>query len=92
MVIKDTPIELILLMEADILDETGAMGIVWDCMAEGGKDEQSYEKTYQHIYEKSYAIKNSFPMVTEKAKQFWKEKQDFVEEFKKRYSYDLGKE
>ena len=39
---EDTLIELILLMEADLLDEAGTMTIVWDCMAEGVKKSQSY--------------------------------------------------
>jgi uncharacterized protein len=34
MTAKGTPLELILLMEADLLDETGALSIVWDCMME----------------------------------------------------------
>lgn len=32
-------------MEADLLDETGALSIVWDCMIERSKEKQTFEKT-----------------------------------------------
>jgi len=85
-----TPLELILLMEADLLDETGALSIVWDCMAEGTKESQSFEKTYNHIL--SYSVKELSinPMVTEKAKAFWKEKQRLANKFEEHLSFDLG--
>ena len=87
---NSTPIELILLMEADILDETGAMAIVWDCMAEGGKKEQSFFKTYEHInnYTKKLMAKNN--MVTKEGKKYWKIKQNLVNNFIKEFAYDLG--
>jgi uncharacterized protein len=89
---KGTPIELIVLMEADILDETGAMGIVWDCMAEGMREEQSYKKTCEHIIGKSYKIIYENPMITKLARERWKKKQEMTKEFIKQYLYDLGME
>jgi uncharacterized protein len=88
----DTPIELIILMEADILDETGALSIVWDCMAEGSQEEQSFLKTYKHIREKSFKILEKNPMVTQKAKEIWKRKQELVKEFCEQLINDLGPE
>jgi uncharacterized protein len=82
--------ELILLMEADLLDETGALGIVWDCMAEGRKEEQSYEATYNHIKEKSGKMLIKNPMITEKAKKYWEEKQKLVEYFIEKLGIDIG--
>ncbi|HAN43955.1 MAG TPA: hypothetical protein DCP97_01050 [Ruminococcaceae bacterium] len=86
----DTPIELIVLMEADLLDETGALSIVWDCMAEGAADEQSFIKTYEHIKKYSGRILNREPMVTQKGKQLWQEKQKFTRSFIQQLAYDLG--
>jgi uncharacterized protein len=86
---ENTPIELILLMEADILDETGAMSIVWDCMAEGMNEEQSYSKAYDHILQKTCKIINSNPMKTKTAKEYWKIKQELVKNFIKEYAFDL---
>ncbi|WIV11532.1 HD domain-containing protein [Proteiniborus sp. MB09-C3] len=90
MYIKDTPKELIILMEADLLDETGALAIVWDCMMEGSEQIQSFEKTYEHIKNFSDKIMRTNPMVTAKAKEFWKEKQKLTKEFIKHLSFDLG--
>ncbi len=45
--------ELIVLQDADCLDEIGTMTVLWDAMDEGTKQEQSYEKTCLRI-EASY--------------------------------------
>ncbi len=90
MSMKDTPIELIILMEADLLDETGALSIVWDCMMEGSGQIQSFEKACEHIKKYSAKILDTNPMITAKAKKFWEEKQKLTKEFIKHLSFDLG--
>jgi uncharacterized protein len=90
MVASGTPLELILLMEADLLDETGALSIVWDCMMEGSQQVQTFEKTYKHIMNYSYKLLSENPMVTTKAKAFWENKQNLIREFTRQLSYDLG--
>lgn len=87
---KDTPLELILLMEADMLDETGAMSILWDCMAEGRQQEQTYVYTYNRVLKHAYKFMNVHPMVTPKAKAFWESKQKLMQEFITNLSFDLG--
>jgi len=87
---SDTEMELILLMEADLLDETGALSIVWDCMMEGSETEQSFEKSYKHIKEYSYEIINENPMVSNTAKYYWEEKQELVKKFVDSLAFDLG--
>ena len=89
MTIKETPLELILLMEADLLDETGALSIVWDCMMEGSQQIQTFKKTYTHISNYTDKFLNSNPMVTTKAKAFWESKQKLVHEFIEQLSFDL---
>ncbi len=87
---KGTPLELILLMEADLLDETGALSIVWDCMVEGAQKIQTYEKTYCHILNYSYKSTIENPMITPTAKDLWENKRKLVQEFVNQLSYDLG--
>jgi uncharacterized protein len=86
---KGTPLELVLLMEADLLDETGALSIVWDCMKQGNQEIQSFEKTYEHILNYSYKILFENPMVTAKGREIWARKQKLVQEFVAQLSYDL---
>ena len=88
----DTPIELVLLMEADMLDETGALGIVWDAMMSGLRSAQSYTQAYDlmlsHSCESSFLDAN--PMITEKGKEIWAYKQALNKEFIKQLKFDLG--
>lgn len=90
MTVSDTPLELILLMEADLLDETGALSVVWDCMMEGSEQIQTFDKTYNHIMNYSYKSLNVNPMVTAKSKAFWESKQNLMKEFIDQLSFDLG--
>ena len=87
----DAPLELIILMEADILDETGVLSIVWDCMIEGAEDVQSYEKTYGHILDYTFKDMSANPMVTPLAKSYWEDKQRLTNEFVQQLGFDLGR-
>ena len=86
----DIPLELVLLIEADLLDEAGALSIVWDCMMEGGEAIQSFTKTYEHIKNYSGKILRENPMVTEKGKLSWEQKQTLTTEFIKQLAFDIG--
>jgi len=85
-----TPPELILLMEADLLDEAGALGIVWDCMCEGNDSVQDFCKTYGHIVRYSGDMLKANPMVTKKAMRYWTGKQELIRSFIHHLAYDLG--
>lgn len=86
----DTPLELVILMEADLLDETGALAILWDCMDEGAKAGQSFEKTYGRIAEFSGKFLHENPMQTAPGKAFWAEKQRLMREFLHQLAVDLA--
>ncbi|MGN0169363.1 MAG: HD domain-containing protein [Lachnospiraceae bacterium] len=79
--------ELELLIEADALDEEGAMRIAWDCMAEGMGGGSSFQDALEHtekFWNPSYA-----PMVTPRAKRFWEEKQQLVRSYIAQLRSDL---
>ena len=81
--LSDTPIERILLMEADLLDEEGAMGIVADCLtvAQQTPDSMGYDKVLQQLYSFASEILEHSPMITPYAKRCWSQKQCIVSEF-----------
>jgi uncharacterized protein len=81
-------LEQILLMEADLLDEEGALAVVWDCLAVGMSDAASYNDAREHIKEGLDKL-DSNPMVTEKAKKLWTSKQSFLRTFFDELTFDL---
>lgn len=87
---KDTPIELVILLEADLLDEEGAMGIAFDCMTAGAANVNSFEESIKYIEEYSCDILEKDPMITSFARKCWDDKKKFIKEFIIRYKYDLG--
>lgn len=85
---KNVPIELILLMEADLLDEEGALRMVWYSVDKGVSGADSYEDIYEHIVMgNNKRLVN--PMITEKARYFWNEKLKLVEAFTKQLEDDV---
>lgn len=86
----DTPIELIILMEADLLDDTAALGLVMDAMVVTRKRKPDFYKVYKHML--SYTVRDmeSNPMITEPARRFWREKQKLTTEFIRQLGRDLN--
>ncbi len=86
---EDLTIEQLLLMEADLLDEEGALAICWDGLACGITEDKSYaaslERTRREFADK---LENN-PMVTERARRIWQEKQEFVRQYLSALTYDL---
>ena len=92
---EDTyPIELAYLRDADLLDEEGAMGIVWDCLAAGYLKAESYEDALRHIkkYSASEGHLDSTQMITPKAKAIWNKKLELLNTFVKALETDLEME
>ena len=73
--------ELILLLEADLLDEEGALGIIWDLMAEGQNNPSDYGSALNALWIHSAHILNQDYMVTPLAKEYWNKKKEIVKNF-----------
>ena len=88
--VPETPLALVLLMEADLLDESGAMSVVWDCLMEGAKPVQTFALAHRHILEKSAGHLSEDVVVTPRARQYWDEKRQLVTQFLAHLETDLA--
>lgn len=86
---KDTSIEMIVLLEADLLDEEGALGVVFDLLAEGFKCPDSYHSVFNEIMIHSAHILDQNYMVTPVAKEIWESKKKLIQDFIDNLKYDL---
>ena len=78
----DVDPNLLLLMEADLLDDTGALGIVMDCMiTEARNPEARFMDSLDHIMRYTYREQHENPMVTQAGKQLWNQKIQLVDTF-----------
>lgn len=72
-----------------MLDEEGALGLVFDLLAEGYKCPESYHSVFNEIMIHSAHILYQDLMVTSVAKKIWEEKKQFIEHFLKYLKLDL---
>lgn len=86
---EDAPLELVLLMEADLLDDTGAHGIVMDTWIKATKEEVSFAAILEHIKRFSWRQMQKNPMRTEKARRIWEEKKELTNRFVESLTVDL---
>lgn len=83
------PRDLILLMEADLLDEEGAMGLALDCLTAGALG-GGYDEALAQMrrYEPRRLARN--PMATPLAIKFWEDKQAVIASFLSALLFDMG--
>lgn len=84
----DIPMELVLLMEADLFDDTGAHGLVVDVWMETANEDISFESILTH-FEKSIKIMSENPMRTVRAREIWEEKRQLTNIFYEAYKKDI---
>lgn len=81
--------ELIIVLEADLLDEEGAMGIMWDLLSAGKKGVEDYTEAMDELYKHSVHILNQDYMVTPTAIKIWNEKKELVRLYMNAIKTDL---
>lgn len=86
---ENSPLELVLLMEADLFDDTGAHGIVMDAWIQATKEDVSFESILEHIKKFSWKQMQVNPMRTEKARRIWEEKKELTNKFVESLTVDL---
>lgn len=86
----DIPVELILLMEADLLDDIGAQGLVMDAWLEVACEKDvTFESILAHMERYTLRMMQDNPMRTEEGIKIWNEKKQLTEAFIEAYKEDL---
>lgn len=81
---------LLLLMEADLMDDMGALGVVMDCMITVNRNPNAvFADCLDHISRYTLRQQQENPMVSPAAKMIWDEKTRVVNEFVNALSNDL---
>ena len=81
---------LLYLMEADLLDDMGALGIVMDCMiTEHRNFEATFADCLNHINRYTYRIQQENPCVSAEGRALWEEKRKLVNSFVSALTQDL---
>lgn len=80
-----------ILMDADLLDESAALMILWESMAEGAEEKQSYSKTYQRILDRYYKkLDIGRHIKTNEGRRLFDENMHFVRLFLQQLQFELG--
>ena len=79
---------LLMLMEADLLDDMGLLGIVMDTLIVRARNaDATFYDCYDHYEKYTHPMQHDCPVVTPEARAFWNEKTEstdrFVEQFRK---------
>lgn len=85
----EIPLELVILMEADMLDATGAHGIVKDVWVEAKDSGATFKSMLDYIKSSALEDIEQNPMRTAPAKKIWEEKRSLTREFIRQYERDI---
>ena len=81
---------LLMLMEADLLDDMGLLGIVMDTLiVRARKPEATFYDCYNHYERYTHPMQHDCPVVTPEARAFWNEKTELTDRFIEQYRRDI---
>ncbi len=81
---------LLMLMEADLLDDMGLMGLVMDTLiVRGRKTDATFYDCYNHYECYTHPMQHDCPVVTKEAKAFWDIKTESTDRFMEQYRMDI---
>ena len=81
---------LLMLMEADLLDDMGLLGIVMDTMiVRARKPEATFYDCYNHYERYTHPMHHDCPVVTPEARAFWNEKTEMTDRFMEQFRRDI---
>lgn len=81
---------LVMLMEADLMDDMGILGLVMDTMiVRARKENATFYDCYNHYERYTHPMQHDCPVVTPEAKFFWEEKTALTDRFMEQYRRDI---
>ena len=81
---------LLMLMEADLLDDMGLLGIVMDTMiVRARKTDATFYDCYNHYETYTHPMQHDCPVVTPEANAFWDAKTESTDRFVEEYRKDI---
>ena len=81
---------LLMLMEADLLDDMGLLGIVMDTMiVRARKADANFYDCYNHFERYTHPMQHDCPVVTPEARRFWEEKTELTDRFVAQFRRDI---
>lgn len=89
---KDPAVDrnLLMLMEADLLDEMGLLGIVMDTLiVRARKEGATFYDCYNHYERYTHPMQHDCPLVTPEAKALWNAKTESTDRFMEQYRMDI---
>ena len=81
---------LVMLMEADLLDDMGLLGIIMDTMiVRARKADATFYDCYNHYERYTHPMQHDCPVVTPEARALWDEKTEATDRFVELYRKDI---
>ena len=81
---------LVMLMEADLLDDMGLLGIVMDSLiVRARKEDATFYDCYNHYERYTHPMQHDCPVVTPEARRFWDEKTELTDRFVDLFRRDI---
>lgn len=85
-------LEAKILIDADTLDEVGALTVLWDGIATGMEPQPCYERVYERLLKELPKLqRQSAHLITEEGKRLYRERLTLVENFIENLRFELGK-
>jgi len=82
---------LLMLMEADLLDDMGLLGLVMDTLIVRARNEKAtFYDCYNHYERYTHPMQHDCPVVTAEAREFWDEKTGAVDRFIELFRRDIS--
>lgn len=88
---EDLSLEERILIDADLLDEVGALSVLWDALDQGADANPSYYAVYERIHNNFMQLKGRIgALKTKEGHRLYEQRIEFLSSFLNELKYELG--